>query len=190
MLRSLLWFDWAGARTSNTLPLSVHHYCHRKSTPFNSHRRLSTRTAALHASSHLLRTATGEPSMQSNKTCILNTRIEPAQGTCVPPCPPWGRAQPVNISARAQMAETHHTLCMRTRLLQLCLFVTLWAVVHQAPLSKGFCRQEYWSRLPCPPPGNLPDPGIEPPSLRSPALADRFFTTSAAWEAPTHFTFK
>ena len=45
-------------------------------------------------------------------------------------------------------------------------------------------RQEYLSRLLCPPPGNLPNPGIEPASLVSPALADEFFTTSATWEAP------
>ena len=49
---------------------------------------------------------------------------------------------------------------------------------RQAPLSMGFPRQEYWSGLPCPPPGDLPDPGIEPTSLTSPALAGRFFTTS------------
>ena len=53
---------------------------------------------------------------------------------------------------------------------------------HQAPLSVGFSRQEYWSGLPCPPPGDLPDPGIEPASLVSPALAGRFFTTSSTWE--------
>ena len=46
-----------------------------------------------------------------------------------------------------------------------------------------FSRQEYWSELQCPPPGDLPDPGIEPASLTSPALAGRFFTTSATWEA-------
>ena len=44
----------------------------------------------------------------------------------------------------------------------------LWAVAHQAPLSMGFSRQEYWSGLPCPLPGNLPNPGIEPISLASP----------------------
>ena len=43
-------------------------------------------------------------------------------------------------------------------------------VAHQAPLSMGFTRQEYWSGLPCPPPRDLPTPGIEPPSLMSPAL--------------------
>ena len=54
---------------------------------------------------------------------------------------------------------------------------------HQAPLSMEFSRQEYWSGLPCPPPGDLPDSGIEPMSLMSPALAGRFFTTSTTWEA-------
>ena len=60
------------------------------------------------------------------------------------------------------------------------LFVSPWTVAHQAPLSMGFSRQEYWSALPGPPPGDLPDPGIEPVS---PALAGGFFTTSATWEA-------
>ena len=48
----------------------------------------------------------------------------------------------------------------------------------------GFSRQDYWSGLPCPLPGDLPDPGIEPTSFMSPALAGRFFTTSATGEAP------
>ena len=47
----------------------------------------------------------------------------------------------------------------------------------------GFSRQEYWSGLTFPSPGDLPNPGIEPVSLVSPALAGRFFTTSATWEA-------
>ena len=46
----------------------------------------------------------------------------------------------------------------------------------------GFSSQEYWSGLPCPPPRDLPDPGIKPASLTSPVLAGRFFTTSATWE--------
>ena len=53
----------------------------------------------------------------------------------------------------------------------------LWTVACQALLSMGFSRQEYWSGLPCPPPEDLPDPGIEPVSLMSPALAGGFFTT-------------
>ena len=52
----------------------------------------------------------------------------------------------------------------------------------------GFSRQECWSRLPCPPAGDLPDPGIETASLTSPALAGRFFTTSATWDWGTHKT--
>ena len=55
--------------------------------------------------------------------------------------------------------------------------VTPWTVARQAPLSKEFSRQEYWSRLPFPTPGDLPDPGIEPESLVSPALAGRIFAT-------------
>ena len=46
------------------------------------------------------------------------------------------------------------------------------SITHQTPLSMGFFRQEYWSGLPCPPPGDLPNPGIEPESLISPALQE------------------
>ena len=63
------------------------------------------------------------------------------------------------------------------------LFETLWSVARQAPLSMGFSRQEYWSGLPCPLPGDLPDPGIKPMALMLPALVVGFFTTSASWEA-------
>ena len=66
------------------------------------------------------------------------------------------------------------------------LFATLRAVACQALLSMGFSRQRYWSGLPCLPPGHLPDPGIKPTSLKSPALAGGFFTTSTTWEAPTN----
>ena len=62
------------------------------------------------------------------------------------------------------------------------LFATLWNVTCQALLSMGFSRQEYWSGLPFPPPGDLPDLGIEPMSLISPALAGGFFTTSTTWD--------
>ena len=65
------------------------------------------------------------------------------------------------------------------------LFATLRPEAHQAPLSMGFFRQEHWSGLPCPPPEDLPNLGIEPVSLTSPALADRFFTTSATLEVHT-----
>ena len=65
------------------------------------------------------------------------------------------------------------------------LFATLQTAAHQAPLSIEFSRQEYWSGLPFPPPGDLPNPGIESASLMSPALAGGFFTTSTTWKAQT-----
>ena len=65
-----------------------------------------------------------------------------------------------------------HFSCVR-------LYAALW-IAHRSSLSMGFCGQEYWSGMPCPPPGDLPDPGIEPGSP-FPALAGRFFTTSATW---------
>ena len=69
--------------------------------------------------------------------------------------------------------------CMPNHLSRVRLFVTPWTVAHQTPLVVGFSRQEYWSGLPCPPPGGLPDPGIEPKSLMFPAPACGFFTTCA-----------
>ena len=59
---------------------------------------------------------------------------------------------------------------------QLCPTLTLWTVARQAPLSVGFPRKEYWSRLPFPFAETLPDPGITPISLVAPALAGEFFT--------------
>ena len=83
------------------------------------------------------------------------------------------------------------------------LFVTLWTIAHQAPLSMGLCWQEYWSRLLFPPPGDLPYPGSKSASLVfgvSPSLTGRFFTTGTslqysclesltdggAWKAAVH----
>ena len=62
--------------------------------------------------------------------------------------------------------------------------VWLFAILQpcQVPLSMGFSREEHWSGLPCPPPGDLPNPGIKPVSLMTPALVSGFFTTSATWE--------
>ena len=67
--------------------------------------------------------------------------------------------------------------CMLSHFSHVQFFAALWTVAHQAPVSVGFSLQEYWSRLPFSPPGDLPDPGIEPMSPASPALAGRFFTT-------------
>ena len=66
------------------------------------------------------------------------------------------------------------------------LFAILWTVAHRTSLSIEFSRQEYWSGLPLPTPGDLPDPGIEPTTPASPELAGRFFTTAEieykAWQ--------
>ena len=90
-------------------------------------------------------------------------------------------------------ANIFRNLCFYERMLS-CVshvrpFATLWTAACQAPLSLGFFRQEYWSGLPCPPPGNLPNPGIKPASLTSPVLAGIFFNTSATWEALFFFFF-
>ena len=71
---------------------------------------------------------------------------------------------------------------MLSRFSHIWLCVTLWTVVHKTPLSMGFSKQEYWSGLPCPPPGDLPNPGVEPAPLMFPALGDGFFITSTTWK--------
>ena len=69
---------------------------------------------------------------------------------------------------------TRNSLLLLLSLYHVRLFVTPWTVASQAPLSMGFPRQKYWSGLPFPSPGDLPNPGIKPVST---ALAGRFFTT-------------
>ena len=73
--------------------------------------------------------------------------------------------------------------CHLSHLGHVQLFAILWTTAHQAPLSMGLSRQEDWSRLPCLPPGDLPDLGVKPRSLASPTLTSRFFTSSTTWEA-------
>ena len=80
-------------------------------------------------------------------------------------------------------------LCELSRFIHAPLFVTLLTAARQAPLSMGFSRQEHCSGLPCPPPGDLPHPGIRPVSLRSPSLASGFFITSTTWEAHRLYSF-
>ena len=69
-------------------------------------------------------------------------------------------------------------VCVQSCFSHVQLSATLWTIAHWAPLSMGFSRQEYWSGLPCPPPGDLPNAKTEPMSLISLALAG-----SATWEA-------
>ena len=88
------------------------------------------------------------------------------------------------------MNEGHHSqrslqsCCVLSHFSRVQFFATPWTIAHQAPLSVGFSRQEYWSRLPFSPPGDLPDPGIELAALTSPALTGGFFTTSTTKPSP------
>ena len=114
--------------------------------------------------------AAAAKSLQSCPDSVRPHRRQPTRLPC-----PWdspGKNTGVGCHFLLQLC---HLNCVR-------LFATLRTAAHQAPLSTGFSRQEYWSGLPCPPPGDLSDPGIELAFLMSPALADRFFTTSATWE--------
>ena len=70
-------------------------------------------------------------------------------------------------SFRTSVGVAWGAACMLSPFIHVRLYATLWTVARQSPLSMGFSRQEYWSGLPCPPPGDLPDPGIEIVSLTS-----------------------
>ena len=74
-----------------------------------------------------------------------------------------------------------HFMCVLSRFSRVRLFVTPWTIACQAPLSKRFSRQEHWSGLLCPSPGDLPDPGIKPVSLTIPAFVGGFFIANATW---------
>ena len=78
-------------------------------------------------------------------------------------------------------------LCVCCYFCHIRLYVTLWTVAHEAPLSMGFSWQEYWSGLPYPPPGDCSGLGIKPASFMSLASSGWFFTTSTTWEAPCKF---
>ena len=79
------------------------------------------------------------------------------------------------------MSQDNEGLCMLGRFSCVQLCVTPWTAARQAPLSLGLSRREHWSGFSGPPPGDPPDPGIEP---RSPTFAGRFFTICATKEAP------
>ena len=84
------------------------------------------------------------------------------------------------------MINKHKHACMLNRFSHVRFCTTLWTGACQVCLSMGFSRQEYWSGLPCPPPGDLPDQGIKPGTLTSPALAGKLFPTGATWGAQTN----
>ena len=106
-------------------------------------------------------------------------------GTCPRYPDPWFEADPrflwVRKEVKAVCVCVYVCVCVRVCSV-ISDFVISWTVDHQASLSMGFSRQKYWSGLPFPTPGDLSNPGIEPVSLVSPALAAGFFTTCATWE--------
>ena len=89
-----------------------------------------------------------------------------------------------NLKKETHIQVQKACVCMLVHFSRVQLFVILWTIAHQSSLSMGFSRHEYWSGLPCPPSGDLPNPGMKPASLTSPALTGRFFTTSATREVP------
>ena len=90
--------------------------------------------------------------------------------------------------ARIQVSCHCTTLCVCVCVISHSqLFATPWTVAHQVPLSTGLPLQKYWSGLPFPSPGDIPDPEIEPKSLASPALAGGFFTADTTWKALHNF---
>ena len=91
----------------------------------------------------------------------------------------WNPLSRVNYKQLLEILFESISACMLSHFSHVQLFATLLTVACQVPLSMGFSRQEYWNGLPCLPPGDVPDPGVKPASLVSPALAGRFFTTSA-----------
>ena len=96
----------------------------------------------------------------------------------------YHQLSPVFINLTKDYLYLSCVCCVLSHFCCVQLFVTPWSVAHQALLSTRFSRQEYWSELPCHPPGDLPDPGIESTSLMSFALAGRFFTTSGIRKVP------
>ena len=88
---------------------------------------------------------------------------------------------PLVLAASINVPPKHPSgvscVCVLSRFSCVRFRATPWTIALQTPLSMGLSRQEYWSWIACPPPGDFPDPGIEPTSLPSPALTGQFFTS-------------
>ena len=132
-------------------------------------------------------------SLQNSLHCVLIFKIKLLSAVCfylflTVPCglrdlssPPRNRTYTLS----SEITEFWPLLCAQMLShVQLC--ATPWTVAHQSPLSMGFSRQDSWSGLLCPLPGDLPDPGIKRISPWSPALAGEFFTTCTTWKAQDH----
>ena len=135
--------------------------------------------------------------LNSGRTCIKSLHVDSRISTLAWKCglrhdrmvlksqgrqwPPWWKSPPQENSSFNGICA-----CVLSSFRHVRLFVALWTVACQAPLSMGFSRQGYWSGLPYPPPGDLLNPGIKSTALMSPALAGCFFITSTTWEAQWH----
>ena len=96
---------------------------------------------------------------------LFPTEVE--SSTLFSPSSAWETEGQIRSLNSSVLSSHSSPLCMLSHFSPVWLFATLWTVAHQALLSMGFSRQEYWSGFPCPPPGDIPNPGIEP---RPPAL--------------------
>ena len=109
-------------------------------------------------------------------TVFRRQRLPACHPVLVPPLQEPGQNTETEFLLLPAMHKCYLPACVPVQ----WFFVTLWTVAPQAPMSMGFPRQEYWSGLPFPSPGDLPYPGIE---CISPALTDEFFTHCATREA-------
>ena len=114
----------------------------------------------------------------------IKPRSPALQADSLPAEPP---GKPLQLIGRHSTEVKKYVCVVCAALLHSRLFAILWTGARQAPLSMGFSRQEYWSGWPHPSPGDLPDPGTDPLSLKSPALTSGFFTIGATWEAPNKY---
>ena len=112
----------------------------------------------------------------------------PSSQWCHPTISSSAALSPSALNLSQPQGHISHCMhaCMVSRFSCVWLFATLWIITHQAPLSKGFSRQECWSGLPCPPPGGLPDPGIKPKSLVSAALQADSLPTKSLGKPVSH----
>ena len=97
----------------------------------------------------------------------------------------WKRGHTLYRKTAPTQGPSHTPMKVKMKSLsRVRLFATRWTVAYQAPPCMGFSRQEYWSGVPFPSLGDLPNPGIKPLSPASPTLADGFFPASITCEAP------
>ena len=120
------------------------------------------------ASANLPPTSRNHLGREPSRTLQITTALANILSTTLKrdlPASPENQDQPVKL----EFLTHRHCVCVRACVLSyfshVRLFATLWTIAHQAPLPMGFSRQEYWNGLPCPPPGDLPNLGIQPMAL-------------------------